>query len=208
MTAARQIRYLCDTLSLDIIAVGPFTDYEGRLDPSARATKLKELDLWFRVANTLGTRLIQIPCTFMVEGVAGDPAVAASDLRRLADIGATQTPPFRFAYENLCWGTYNDTWEKAWGIIKVVDGDNFGMCLDTFNIAGREWADPASPSGMVDNADQLLAESLRIMVQEVDVQKVFYVQAVDAERLERPLDTLHELQVDGQKPRMGWSRNC
>lgn len=190
------------------MGIGPFNNYEGRIDPVARAEKLKELELWFQVGNILGTDLIQIPCTFMIEGVTGDPVIVARDLRQIADIGAAQNPPFRFAFENLCWGTYNDTWEKAWGIVKAVDRDNFGLCLDTFNIAGREWADPASPTGTVQNADQVLKVSMEKMVREIDVKKVFYVQVVDAERLSRPLDTTHPYHIDGQKPRMSWSRNC
>ena len=190
------------------MGIGPFKDYEGRLDPVARAEKLVELNLWFEVARILGTDLIQIPCTFLNEGVTGDRDIVARDLREIADIGARQDPAFRFAYENLCWGTYNDTWEKAWGIVKAVDRENFGMCLDTFNIAGREWADPASPSGKVENADEVFKASMRKMVREIDVRKVFYVQVVDAERLARPLDKTHPFHVDGQKPRMSWSRNA
>jgi 4-hydroxyphenylpyruvate dioxygenase len=189
------------------MGIGPFKDCEGLLDPVARAEKLEELHLWFQVANILGTDVIQIPCTLMVDGVTGHPEVVARDLREIADIGAAQDPPFRFAYENLCFGTYNDTWEKAWGIVKKVDRDNFGMCLDTFNIAGRGWADPASLDGMVPDAYEVFGESLKRMVEEIDVRKVFYVQVVDAERMSRPLDTTHPFHVDGQKPRMSWSRN-
>ncbi len=144
----------------------------------------------------------------MTEGVTGDIEVVSRDLREIADIGARQNPPFRFAYENLCWGTFNDTWEKAWGVVKAVDRDNFGMCLDTFNIAGREYADPSLPDGKVENADVVFGESMRRMVREIDMKKIFYVQVVDAERLSRPLDRNHEFYVEGQKPRMSWSRNC
>jgi 4-hydroxyphenylpyruvate dioxygenase len=202
------MRRLCDSLHLEIIAIGPFSNCEGLLSPSARAAKLEELNLWFEIARILGTDVIQIPCTFMTEGVTGNIDIVARDLREIADIGAAQNPPFKFAYENLCFGTFNDTWEKAWGVVKAVDRDNFGMCLDTFNIAGREWADPESVDGKVENADVLFRESMRRMVSEVDVRKVFYVQVVDAERLARPLDRTHEFHVAGQKSRMSWSRNC
>ena len=83
-----------------------------------------------------------------------------------------------------------------------------GLCLDTFNIAGREWADPTREDGRVENADEVLRESLKKMVREIDVKKVFYVQVVDAERLDKVLDVNHEFHVEGQKPRMSWSRNC
>jgi 4-hydroxyphenylpyruvate dioxygenase len=208
LLAAHQIRRLCDSLHLEIMGIGPFNNCEGLLDPAAKAAKLEELNLWFEIARILGTDVIQIPCTFMTEGVTGDVDVVSRDLREIADIGAVQNPPFRFAYENLCWGTFNDTWEKAWGVVKAVDRDNFGMCLDTFNIAGREYADPERADGKVENAEVVFRESMKRMVREIDLKKVFYVQVVDAERLERPLDKTHEFHVEGQKPRMSWSRNC
>lgn len=190
------------------MGVGPFSGYEGILDPVVRAEKLEEMKLWFQMARILGTDIIQIPCTFMTEGVTGDKEHIVRDFREVAEMGMRESPRIRFAYENLCWGTYNDTWSKAWDIVKAVDYDNFGMCLDTFNIAGREWADPTRPDGKVENADAVFAESLRRLVKTIDVKKVFYVQIVDAERLARPLGESHEFHVDGQQPRMSWSRNC
>jgi 4-hydroxyphenylpyruvate dioxygenase len=207
LLAAHQIRRLCDSLHLELMGLGPFKDCEGLLDPVARAEKLEELKLWFEMARILGTDIIQIPCTFMTEGITGDRDIIARDLRQIADLGAMENPPFRFAYENLCFGTHNDTWEKAWDIVERVDRPNFGICLDTFNIAGRAWADPASPTGCVENADEVFKASMRNMVKTIDVRKVFYVQVVDAERLRSPLDTKHAFHVDGQMPRMSWSRN-
>lgn len=190
------------------MGIGPFNNCEGLLSPSAKAAKLQELKLWFEIAHILGTDIIQIPCTFMTEGVTGDLDIVARDLREIADLGAKQNPPFRFAYENLCWGTFNDTWERAWAVVKAVDRDNFGLCLDTFNIAGREYADPCAADGKNPDADVLFRESMRKMVQEIDVKKVFYVQVVDAERLREPMCDTHAFHVVGQKPRMSWSRNC
>jgi 4-hydroxyphenylpyruvate dioxygenase len=92
--------------------------------------------------------------------------------------------------------------------VKGVDRENFGLCLDTFNIAGREYADPASPTGKTPNADSSFKASLARMVEELDPKKIFYIQIVDAERLADPLDEKHEFHVEGQRPRMSWSRNC
>ncbi|KAL3420084.1 4-hydroxyphenylpyruvate [Phlyctema vagabunda] len=208
LLAAHEIRDICDSLSLTIMGIGPFYGYEGILDPVARAHKIEEMKLWFQFAKILGTDVIQIPCTFMTEGVTGDKEHLVRDFREIAEMGLQQTPVIRFAYENLCWGTFNDTWEKAWSLVQAVDYDNFGLCLDTFNIAGREWADPTSPTGKVDNADEVFRASMQKLVRTVDVKKVFYVQIVDAERLREPLTTSHPFHVDGQKPRMSWSRNC
>jgi 4-hydroxyphenylpyruvate dioxygenase len=132
----------------------------------------------------------------------------AADLRQIADMGAAENPVVRFAYENLCWSTYIDTWEKLWEVVKRVDRPNFGMCLDTFNIAGRVWADPADPTGKTPNADADLKKSLERMMAEIDVAKVFYLQVVDAERMEAPLVPGHPFHVDGQPARMSWSRNA
>lgn len=134
--------------------------------------------------------------------------IVARDLREIADLGAAQNPPFRFAFENLCWGTYNDTWAKAWAVIEKVDRANFGFCLDTYNIAGREFADPEREDGMIVDAENMFRESMKKMAQTIDVEKVFYVQIVDGERLARTMDSENEFWVDGQKPRMSWSRNC
>lgn len=190
------------------MAVGPFAHCEGLLSSTAKTKKLDELKLWFEIATALGTDIIQIPSTFETEGMTGDLEVIVSDLKEIADLGAQQTPPFRFAYENLCFGTFNSKWEDAWAVVKGVDRENFGLCLDTFNIAGSGWADPSSPDGKLQNADLIFKESLARMVRELDVNKIFYVQAVDAERLQRPLDKHHPFHVDGMRPRMSWSRNA
>jgi 4-hydroxyphenylpyruvate dioxygenase len=92
--------------------------------------------------------------------------------------------------------------------VRLVDRANFGICLDTFNIAGRVWADPASPNGKTENADQVLDASLKKLVEIVDVSKVFYIQLVDAERQDSPLIEGHSYYAEDQPARMSWSRNA
>ena len=58
------------------------------------------------------------------------------DLGKLADLSLQQDPQICFVYENLCWSTHIDTWEKVWEVVRRVDRPNFGLCLPTFNIAG------------------------------------------------------------------------
>jgi len=89
-----------------------------------------------------------------------------------------------------------------------VDRANFGICLDTFNIAGRIWGDPSSSSGKTTDADEALRESMQRLVEEVDVRKVFYIQVVDAERMTSPLVEGHPFYVEDQPARMSWSRNA
>lgn len=209
--AATEIRSMCDSRNLEVICLQPFMHYEGLVSAELHASRIEKLKVWFKLAAILETDIIQIPSNFLPpsEGeTTGDRAKIVEDLKEVAVLGLEHAPQIRFAYEALCWGTYVDTWEASWGIVKAVDSPNFGLCLDTFNIAGRCWADPSVASGCVPNADALLKASLEKMVREVDVSKIAFVQVVDAERLRTPLTPNHVFHVDGQAPRMSWSRNC
>lgn len=200
---------VCKGLDLDIIGLQPFLFYEGLKDREQQARLIEKMKLWFQLAKKLHTTTIQIPANFLpAEQLTDDLDIIVADLQQVADMGAAESPPIRYAYENLCWSTHIDTWDKLWDVVKRVDRPNFGMCLDTFNIAGRVWADPASPSGKTPNADADLKASIERLVKEVDVSKVFYIQVVDAERMESPLVAGHPFHVEGQPARMNWSRNA
>ena len=208
--AATRIHQICSDLNLQIIGLQPFLFYEGLLDRAQHAKLIEKLYLWLDIADALGTDTVQIPSNFLsADLLTGDLDAIVNDLIEVADIGSARPKPIRFAYENLCWGTHVDTWEGAWEVVRRVDRANFGLCLDTFNIAGRVWADPERADGKVEgDADAKLRDSLEALVETVDVSKVFYIQLVDAERLEAPLDEDHEYYAEGQPARMSWSRNA
>ena len=206
--AARLIRRMCDDRRLEILCLQPFLHYEGQLDRSEQKRKIEKLKLWFQLAKILRTDVIQIPSNFQSDGTTDDRALLVKDLLEVAELGLQQTPVIKFAYEALCWGKYIDTWEQSWELVAAVNRPNFGLCLDTFNIAGREWADPTSPDGKVKNADEILRKSMAKLRRTIDVKRVFFVQVVDAERLRNPLTPDHAFHVDGQPPRMSWSRNA
>jgi 4-hydroxyphenylpyruvate dioxygenase len=209
LQAASQVYGACQSRGLTIIGLQPFLFYEGLRDRSEHNKLIKKMELWLQLVKRLQTDTIQIPANFLpADQLTGDRDVIAADLRKLADMGAAEEPVVRFAYENLCWSTHIDTWESLWDIVQRVGRPNFGMCLDTFNIAGRVWADPASPTGMTPNAEIDLKESIARLVKEVDVNKVFYIQVVDAERMASPLIPGHKYYVEGQPARMCWSRNA
>ncbi|OOQ88144.1 3-dehydroshikimate dehydratase [Penicillium brasilianum] len=209
LSAADRVHESCQAQGLEVIGLQPFLFYEGLKDREQQAKLIEKMKLWFQIAKRLETDTIQIPANFLpAEQLTDDLDIIAADLRQVADMGAAESPIVRFAYENLCWSTYIDTWEKLWEVVKRVDRPNFGMCLDTFNIAGRVWADPADATGKTQNADADLKQSLERMVAEIDLTKVFYIQVVDAERMESPLVSGHPFHVDGQPARMSWSRNA
>ncbi|KAL2211554.1 xylose isomerase-like protein [Sarocladium strictum] len=209
LNAARHCHGVCDKLNLEIIGLQPFLFYDGLKDREQHDRLIEKMKVWLQIAKLLHTTVIQIPANFLpADQLTGDFDVIAADLRELADMGAKEEPVIKFAYENLCWSTHVDTWEKLWNVVKRVDRPNFGVCLDTFNIAGRVWADPATPTGKTPNADEDLKASLERMKKEVDLSKVFYIQVVDAERMESPLVEGHPFHVDGNPARMMWSRNA
>lgn len=208
LAAASYIRHLCDINRLEILCLQPFMHYEGLLDRAEHENRIQKLKLWFLIAKTLRTDLIQIPSNFLPPSqCTSDRSTIVADLQKVADMGLSQSPPIRFAYEALCWGTHIDHWDQAYEIVEEVDRPNFGTCLDTFNIAGRVYADPASPTGKTPNAEADMQCSLA-KLRAIDVSKVFYVEVVDAERLSSPLIDGHPWYKADQKARMSWSRNA
>ena len=210
LKTAENVRELCKERNLVIIGLQPFLHYEGLVDREEHRQRIEKLKLWFRIAKALNTDIIQIPTNFLTSGITGDFDTIVSDMLEVAELGLQQQPVIRFAYENLCWGTHIDTWKGAWDVVAAVDRPNFGMCLDTFNITGREWADPSSINGKLvdEDADERLKRCVAEMKRTIDVKRVFYVQVVDAEKMRNPLVPGHAFHVDGQPSRMSWSRNA
>lgn len=213
LSCARQIGAWCSSLSLDVICLQPFKNFDGLSDPQVRENRFRDLTLWLHLADCLGTDLIQIPSNFSPEDqCTGDRSQIIADLRRAADMGLSHTKPTRFAYEALCFGTNTDHWDAAFEIVQAVDRPNFGTCLDTFNLAGRVYADPSSPTGRTPNADRDIARSIQkirdTFRDPANLQKLFYVELCDGERIAQPINEDHEWYNPEQKPRMTWSRNA
>jgi 4-hydroxyphenylpyruvate dioxygenase len=211
LAAADYIRELCAHHDLEILCLQPFMHYEGRLDASSHVAAIEELHFWIKLAHHLGTDLIQIPSSFLpASECTGDRRKIVADLREVAEIGLQSHPPTRFAYEALAWGTHVDKWDDAWDVVQAVDRPNFGTCIDTFNLAGRIFADPASPSGLTATAHEDTQAALAKLRCELPraLEKVFYVEVCDGERLESPLVEGHAWFDPAQPARMSWSRNA
>jgi 4-hydroxyphenylpyruvate dioxygenase len=206
--AAKDVKDLCDKFGIKPFVFQPFWFYEGLVDRKEHEAKIAKLRLWMKLVKILHIQIVQIPSNWMTEGVTGDLPVIVSDLTEMAEIGLEQDPVVSFAYEGVAWGTYIDTWQGTWDMVKRVDKPNFGLCLDTFHIIARDWGDPLAPGCKRLDGDENLKQSLDELVREVDVSKVLYVQLGDAEFLDQPLTKGHPFHHDEQLPRMSWSRNA
>ncbi|KAJ5606825.1 hypothetical protein N7537_003444 [Penicillium hordei] len=217
LAAAHKIRQQCDTLEVVILNLQPLRFYEGLVDRKRRNQILDEvLPIWMDALKILGADTILVPSNFLPEDpetglpqTVGDLDIIVEDLRELATRGARHEHSIKFAYEALAWGTHVNTWEKSWEIVQAVNRPNFGLALDTFNIAGAIYADPTAEDGLVaDTAEADLSASLGRMASTLDISKLFIVQIADGERLSQPLLTGHPFYVAGQPSRLSWSRNC
>lgn len=213
LACARQIGQWCQTYGIQVICLQPFKNFDGLADAQKRESRFRDLQLWLHLAECLGTDLIQIPSNFLpADQCTGDRNRIIADLRRAADMGLAHTQRTRFAYEALCWGTYTDRWDAAWSIVEAVDRPNFGTCIDTFNIAGRVYADPESPTGKNATADADIAESIQklrdVFSDPAKLAKIFYLELCDGERLTSPISPDHPWYNPEQPSRMSWSRNA
>lgn len=217
LLAARQIRVCCDLLGIQVLNLQPLRFYEGLVDRHEHHRIVYEvIPTWMDIVDILGCNTILIASNFLPpdpitgnSSTTGDIRVIVDDLQLLATIGAARSPYVKFAYEALAWGTHINTWEASWDVVQQVNMSNFGLAVDTFNIAAAVYADPAVVGGRNGpHADANMQQSLRRLANIVDVDKIFIVQMADGERLDKVLEPGHPFHVPGQPPRMSWSRNA
>ncbi|KAI0552347.1 xylose isomerase-like protein [Xylaria curta] len=216
LAAADQCRECCKRLGITILTLQPFLFYDGLLDREEQKRRLAEdAPVWLSLCNRLGVTMIQVSANFLpadklIENFDEHRDTVVADMGSLADLGAAENPPVRFAYESLCFSTKLNTWQAAWDVVKRANRPNLGIVLDTFNLAGRVWADPASrdPSRQTPDAESALTQSLEELVAEIDLSKLYYLQIADGEKMAAPLVEGHEFHVPGNPPRMNWSRNA
>lgn len=218
LNAARRVRSLCDSLHIRILNLQPLRFYEGLVDRRERDRILcDEIPIWMDIVTILGADIILVASNFLSPDpytgkarTVGNMDTIVDDLRMLALLGGIHSPPVKFAYEAIAWGTHIDTWEKSWDVVQRVNRPNFGIAIDTFNIAARVFADPATVDGRCNGsqADFDLYQSLDRLETTLDVSKLFVVQIADGEQLAEPLRPGHPFYVQGQPTRMSWSRNA
>ena len=142
------------------------------------------------------------------EKIGTDRNRFVSDLQKLADLLAEHK--FRMAYENWCWSTHAPTWHDAWDIVEKIDRPNVGLCLDTFQIAGSEWGDPTTDSGLIESCskkelDAKLEASHENLANTIPKEKIFLLQISDAYKPNGPLSK--DTDESGLRPRGRWSHD-
>ena len=219
---------LCNTLGLQVLTLQPMRDVEGWTSPRDRLAAFKRVQSRFPVMRALGTDLM-IVCSNnqAAPATTGDVDTLANDLRELADAAAqyeesvsasTSTAPavspsqskrpIRIAYEALSWGAHVDKWSQAWAVVKRVNRANVGICFDSFNTLGREFADPCSVTG-IQEPETLTRTALRQSLDDiasVPADKIFFLQVGDARKLAEPLKASPS-EEEPRPARMIWSRS-
>lgn len=130
------------------------------------------------------------------------------DLRELADLLAKEN--FTLAYENWCWSTHAPDWKDVWDIVKKVDRPNVGLCLDTFQTAGGEWADPTTNSGLIediskDELEKRFEQSMKDLASTIPKDKIYLLQISDAYKPKSPIQKTED--ESGLRPRGQWSHD-
>jgi sugar phosphate isomerase/epimerase len=195
LEAATQIGNLCSQHNLGVVCLGSFDNFEG--DPKRNLDeRLSLAKEWIEMAHALNTVVIQIPSNDDKDAV-GDENTVVAELQALADLGLQAEPPIRFAYEALGWGTHVADWDESLRVVDLVNRPNFGLCLDTYHVLGRLWADPRAPSGRRPGGAAAVRDSLNRFLQlcrDQDLaRKIIYIQLSDAEHLDPPILPGHEV---------------
>lgn len=94
--------------------------------------------------------------------------------------------------------------------MKRVDNPSLGLCLDTFQAAGAELADPTTQSGFIESVDRESLEahwqrSLKELATTVPADKIFILQISDAYKISPPFKD--QVDANGQAPRAQWSHS-
>ncbi|TGJ83369.1 hypothetical protein E0Z10_g5400 [Xylaria hypoxylon] len=193
---------------LKILMLQPFANFEGwPKDSHEREDAFARARGWMRIMEAVGTDMLQVGSSD-AEGISSDFDELAADLAELADLCVEKG--LRIAYENWCWATHAPDWKDVWTIVQKANRPNIGLCLDTFQSAGGEWADPTTTSGLLGryskaNLEAKWAESLRELSATVPPEKIFLLQISDAYMMDPPLNDKPDAQ--GLRPRGQWSHD-
>lgn len=205
LEGAEKIKGICDKAGVKALSLAAFENFEGHNSPLAG--RLQAANQWIEVARRLHATYLQIPSQYSKDST-GDENTIISELQQLADLGSSEQPVVSVAYEALSWGTYCSTWESSLGVVEAVSRSNFGLCLDTFHVVTKLWADQFSRSGTYPNADKNLHDTLQHFLKRCPLDKIFYVQLSDGERFDPPFSKSHPWYLEDEAPQFTWSKHA
>ncbi|KAF2645655.1 xylose isomerase-like protein [Massarina eburnea CBS 473.64] len=207
-SVAAAIRAECDKRKLAVMMLQPFSNFEGWADgEDGRKDAFERARGWLRIMQAAGTDMLQVGSSDTpLEKL--DLSKVVPDLRELCDL--LKPHGARVAYENWCWSTHAPAWKDVWRIVNEVDRDNIGLCLDTFQTAGGEWADPTTETGLLDDVSKIelierFQQSLDDLKFTIPKEKIYLLQISDAYMVPEPLSK--EPDEAGLSPRGRWSHD-
>lgn len=186
---ATRVRAKCDDLGLEICSLSSFDNYEGSPNIPL-AVRLAKAHRWVLIARILRSEIIQIPANDDIASLAASADQCVEELRMLADLGKAtndEEMAITWAYEPMAWSARDDTWQAALHTIRRVARSNFKLCLDTYHILAKLWADCTRPDGKIPHGQQALEASLCDLPRMVRPCEIGFVQLSDAERMEPPV---------------------
>jgi len=139
-----------------------------------------------------------------------NPDTAIKDLQDLCALAAVYKPAIKIAYENWCWAAHYPTWSTIHSVAQKVNKPNFGLCVDTFQSAGLEIADPSTESGFIDNKPlseviNQWKQSCSNLAKTIPKEEIYYLQISDAVRPEPRITEKTEGYNEIDKTRGLWS---
>ncbi|MCJ1471365.1 hypothetical protein MMC13_000004 [Lambiella insularis] len=202
-TAGKEVKKLCEEKGLKILVLQPFSNFEGWPEGSPeRKDAFERAEGWIRIMQAVGSS--------DTPSITSSIVTLATDLAALADLLAPHS--FRLAYENWCWATHAPTWRSVYNIVCTANRRNIGLCLDTFQTAGSEWADPTTSSGKLEapnlSASQLeenFKRSLEELSKTIPPEMIYFLQISDAYKMDPPMDK--GVGKEGLRPRGRWSHD-
>ncbi|KAF1987737.1 xylose isomerase-like protein [Aulographum hederae CBS 113979] len=208
--AAIEVKKLCASKKMTILVLQPFSNFEGWTEGSEeREDAFRRAKGWIRIMRACGTDLLQVGSSDSPASKIGtDRNRFVSDLQELAGLLAEHN--LRLAYENWCWSSHAPGWRDVWDIVQKVGRSNVGLCLDTFQTAGGEWADPTTESGLIedvsrDELEKTFNKSLEDLSATIPADKIFFLQISDAYKVDPPFSK--EPDESGTMPRGRWSHD-
>ncbi|KAJ5532462.1 hypothetical protein N7494_009014 [Penicillium frequentans] len=207
--AASDVYSKATSLSLSLIALNPFRDYDGLKSAQEVDVRLEEAELWCQLCQIMRIPIFQI-CSALYpideSRITSDPVVIAANMRKLGLLA--QKYNLRVGYEAPAWGIHKNTWQHIQEVIDLVNLPNVGHCLDTFHIASRETGDPFNATSPVrKDGHGRLQKSLDELKRTVNPQKIVYLQLSDA-IVADPEQKGYPVKDLKQPPFMIQSRNC